>query len=130
MESGRRILSTLGIRADRILQESFGEGKLSTKPSSGDTRAVERVVFIQSEKVWQAFAGSTLLEVAEENGVQIPSGCRTGLCGTCCTRVLSGTVQMDVENGLTHEQINAGYVLACQPCHRKRCGGGISLVSA
>jgi len=113
MDSAYRILSTLGVHADRILQESFGESKLSTKPPSGEARTVERVVFIQSEKVCQAFAGSTLLEVAEKNGVQIPYGCREGLCGTCCTRVLSGTVQMDVENGLTTEQKNAGYVLPC-----------------
>jgi ferredoxin len=40
-------------------------------------------------------------------------GCRQGLCGTCATRVLSGTVQMDVEAGLTAEQKNVGYVLPC-----------------
>jgi ferredoxin-NADP reductase len=113
MDNACRILSTLGVHADRILQESFGESKSCTKPSSGKDRMVERVVFIQSEKVCQAFAGSTLLEVAEKNGVQIPYGCREGLCGTCCTRVLSGTVQIDVEDGLTTEQKNAGYVLPC-----------------
>jgi len=113
MDSACRILSTLGMRADRILQESFGEGRPSAKPSSGEARTVERVVFIQSKKVCQTFAGSTLLEVAEENGVQIPSGCCVGLCGTCCTRVLSGNVQMDIEDGLTTEQKNAGYVLPC-----------------
>ena len=113
MDSAYQILLGLGIRVDRILQESFGDGKPSTKSFPGETRTVERVVFIQSEKDCQAFAGSTLLEVAEENGVQISYGCRSGLCGTCCTRVLSGTVQMDVENGLTTEQKNAGYVLPC-----------------
>jgi len=101
------------MHVDRILQESFGESKSSTKPSSGEARTVERVEFIQSEKVCQDFAGSTLLEVAEKNRVQIPYGCREGLCGTCCTRVLSGTVQIDVEDGLTTEQKNAGYVLPC-----------------
>jgi ferredoxin-NADP reductase len=113
MESARQILLNLGIHEGRILQESFGESKPSPRSSPRETRRVERVMFIQSEKVYQAFAGSTLLEVAENNGVQIPYGCRSGLCGTCCTRVLSGTVQMDVENGLTNEQINAGYVLPC-----------------
>jgi ferredoxin-NADP reductase len=113
MESARRILLSLGIREDRILQESFGESKPPTRVSPMEARKVESVVFIRSEKVCQAFAGSTLLEVAEKNGVQIPYGCRSGLCGTCCTRVLSGTVQMDVESGLTNEQINAGYVLPC-----------------
>jgi ferredoxin-NADP reductase len=113
METARRILLSLGTREDRILEESFGESNPPTKVSPMETRKVARIVFIQSEKVCQAVAGSTLLEVAEKNGVQIPYGCRSGLCGTCCTRVLSGNVQMDVENGLTTEQIDAGYVLPC-----------------
>jgi ferredoxin len=70
-------------------------------------------VFIQSQKVCQLSAECTPLDAAEKNGVQIPYGCRQGLCGTCATRVLSGTVQMDVEAGLTPEQTIAGYVLPC-----------------
>jgi ferredoxin-NADP reductase len=113
MDSARQILSTLGINEGQILQESFGESKRSTEPRPGEARTVETVVFVHSAKVCQASAGSTLLELAEKNGVQIPYGCRQGLCGTCSTRVLSGTVQMDVEAGLTAEQKNAGYVLPC-----------------
>jgi hypothetical protein len=101
MDNARQILSMLGVHHDRILQESFGESKPST------------VVFLRSEKVCQVSAGSTLLDLAEKNGVQIPYGCRQGQCGTCATRLLSGAVQMDVEDGLTVEQKNAGYVLPC-----------------
>jgi hypothetical protein len=113
MDSARQILSTLGIDEDRILQESFGESKRSAALRSGETRTVETVVFIHSHKESQGSDGSTLLELAEKNGVRIPNGCRQGLCGTCSTRVVSGTVQMDVETGLTSEQKNAGYVLPC-----------------
>jgi ferredoxin-NADP reductase len=113
MDSAHQILSTLGITEDRILQESFGEGERSSESRPGEARAVETVVFIQSGKVCEAPTGSTLLDLAERNGVQIPYGCRQGLCGACATRVLSGTVQMDVEDGLTAEQKNAGYVLPC-----------------
>ena len=113
MDNARQILSTLGVKQDRILQESFGESKPTTESRSLEARPVETVVFMHSEKVCQASAGSTLLDLAERNGVQIPYGCRQGLCGTCATRVLSGTVEMDVEAGLTAEQKNAGYVLPC-----------------
>jgi ferredoxin-NADP reductase len=113
MDNARQILSTLGVNQDRILQESFGESIRSTRSRPLETRTVETVVFIHSQKVCQVFAGSTLLDLAERNEVQIPYGCRQGLCGTCATRVLSGTVQMDVEAGLTGEQKNAGYVLPC-----------------
>jgi ferredoxin-NADP reductase len=113
MNSAHQILTTLGVNEDRILQESFGGGERSTEPRRGEALGVETVVFIQSGKVCQATPGSTLLELAETNGVLIPYGCRQGLCGACATRVLSGTVQMDVEAGLTVEQKNAGYVLPC-----------------
>jgi ferredoxin-NADP reductase len=113
MDSAHQILSTLGINEDRILQESFAGGERSTAPRLGEARGFETVVFIQSEKVCENSAGSTLLDLAEKNGVQIPYGCRQGLCGECATRVVSGTVQMDVEAGLTAEQKSAGYVLPC-----------------
>jgi ferredoxin-NADP reductase len=113
MDSAHQILSTLGVDEDRILQESFGESKQSTESRPGEARTVETIVFIHSQKVCEASTGSTLLEVAEKNGVQIPYGCRQGLCGTCATRLMSGTVQMDVDAGLTPEQKNAGYVLPC-----------------
>jgi ferredoxin-NADP reductase len=113
MDNARHVLLTLGVTQDRILQESFGESKPSTESGPPEAGTVETVVFLHSEKVCQVSSGSTLLDLAERNGVQIPFGCRHGQCGTCATRVLSGTVQMDVEAGLTAEQKNAGYVLPC-----------------
>ena len=113
MDNARHVLLTLGVTQDRILQESFGESKPSTESRPLEAGAVETVVFLHSEKVCQVSSGSTLLDLAERNGVQIPFGCRQGQCGTCATRLLSGTVQMDVEAGLTAEQKDAGYVLPC-----------------
>jgi ferredoxin-NADP reductase len=113
MDNARQILLTLGVRQERILQESFGESQNFTESRPPEARIVETVVFLQSQKVCQVSAGSTLLDLAEKNGVRIPYGCRQGQCGTCATRVLSGTVQMEVEAGLTAEQKSAGYVLPC-----------------
>ncbi|MGB8538459.1 MAG: 2Fe-2S iron-sulfur cluster binding domain-containing protein [Acidobacteriaceae bacterium] len=113
MDSAHQILSTLGINEERILQESFGGEERSTERRPGEALGVETVVFIHSGKVCQATAGSTLLDLAEKNGVRIPYGCRQGLCGACATRVVSGAVQMDVEAGLTAEQKDTGYVLPC-----------------
>lgn len=111
MENARNILLSLGASERQILQESFGERPAESQLL--DTRQSETVVFLHSQKTCPASIGSTLLDVAERNGVQIPYGCRQGQCGTCATRVLSGAVQMDVEEGLTAEQKNAGYVLPC-----------------
>jgi ferredoxin len=115
-----RFCRLLGVDPDRILQKSFGETRRSTESRPREARPAETVVFIHSQKVSQASAGSTLLDLVEKNGVQIPYGCRQGLCGTCATRVLSGTVEMDVEAGLTSEQKNVGYVLPCVSGHPER----------
>jgi ferredoxin-NADP reductase len=113
MDNACQILATLGVNEDRILQESFGESKPTTESRSLNALQAETVVFIHSQKVCQGSAGNTLLDLAEKNGVQIPYGCRQGVCGTCATLILSGTVEMDVEAGLTAEQKIAGYVLPC-----------------
>ena len=113
MDNARQILSTLGVNQDRILQESFGGSGPSPESGPLDARMFETVVFLQSGKVCRVSPGSTLLDLAERNGVQIPYGCRQGQCGTCATRILSGAVQMGVEAGLTAEQRAAGYVLPC-----------------
>jgi ferredoxin len=113
MDNARQILSALGVQQERILQESFGESRRSTVFRPQEARAVDTVVFLRSGMVCLGSAGSTLLDLAETNSVQIPFGCRQGQCGTCATRVLSGAVRMDVEAGLSPEQKIAGYVLPC-----------------
>jgi vanillate O-demethylase ferredoxin subunit len=36
-------------------------------------------------------ADRTVVQVLEQHGVDIPVSCEQGVCGTCITRVLSGT---------------------------------------
>ena len=54
-----------------------------------------------------------ILELAESNGVQIPSDCRVGVCGTCKTKLLSGEVRMETEDGLSEEDKSRGMILPC-----------------
>lgn len=59
-------------------------------------------------------ADRTVLEAAEEAGVEIPYACRTGECGACVTKLLDGEVTMAVESGLAPQDKADGYILACQ----------------
>jgi ferredoxin-NADP reductase len=114
MENAREILTSLGVDQSRIKQESFGEQRApETSPEQLDAHNVGIVEFLTSRRSCKLNPRLTLLEVAENNGVHIPYGCRQGHCGTCATRVLCGSVRMDTEEGLTPEQIAAGYVLPC-----------------
>jgi vanillate O-demethylase ferredoxin subunit len=35
-------------------------------------------------------ADKTIVQVLRENGIQIPTSCEEGVCGTCVTRVIAG----------------------------------------
>jgi len=111
MDSVRQVLRSLGVNEDLITQESFGDHTTDGNPAQSAPRAT--VEFARSNTVCEFPVGSTLLEVAETNGVTIPFGCRQGQCGTCATRVLSGAVHMNTDAGLTADQKSTGYVLAC-----------------
>ena len=55
----------------------------------------------------------SLLELAEDNGIEIDNDCRQGFCGTCMVRLLSGQVHMDAEDGLDETDRQNGMILTC-----------------
>jgi len=113
MEASRAILIGLGVKPERIMQESFGSSApRSAPPVSAAGRGVV-IEFVRSGQTCSVRNGQTLLEAAEEHGVGIPSSCRQGQCGTCKTKLLAGNVQMDAEEGLDPESRAQGFVLTC-----------------
>jgi ferredoxin len=58
----------------------------------------------------------TVLEAALRSGIDFPSSCRVGGCATCKCRLAAGEVKERTETGylLSAEEIDAGYILACQ----------------
>jgi ferredoxin len=71
------------------------------------------VEFARTGKSATVLEGQTLLEAAADAGVEIPSACRQGQCGTCKTRLLGGHVRMTADEGLDSESIAQGFVLTC-----------------
>ena len=53
---------------------------------------------------FMARSGQLLLDAALSNGIELPHDCRTGHCGTCCVRLVSGKVQggEGAEPGIVH----------------------------
>jgi NAD(P)H-flavin reductase/ferredoxin len=73
--------------------------------------------------------GETVLTAALRHGIEIPSSCRVGGCGTCKCRLTSGTVKELTETGylLTADEIDQGYILACQSVPRSDIGIAVDL---
>jgi hypothetical protein len=76
----------------RLHFEAFGP--LSVKRANPPGPAVRHQVTFRktgTARPWDASCG-TLLDLAEQAGVAIASGCRTGNCGTCLVTMHEGDV--------------------------------------
>lgn len=72
------------------------------------------ISFTKSGKEISASSEQFILEVAEAEGVEIPSSCRSGNCGTCKQKLLLGEVEYEGEpNALTDSEKEQGYILTC-----------------
>jgi len=112
-------LSGIGVRRERIHYESFGSGTALTpevRPEAsartaplGDGAVPVRFAKSAVTAEWSRDRGS-LLELAEAVGLAPVFGCRSGICGTCATRITSGAVEY-VEEPLAPR--GEGQVLLC-----------------
>ena len=65
--------------------EAFSEAETH---KAGDTPF--KVKLARSGKVLDIGTTQTILEALREHGLEVPSSCETGTCGTCRTKLLSG----------------------------------------
>ncbi|MFS4438381.1 2Fe-2S iron-sulfur cluster-binding protein [Paracoccaceae bacterium GXU_MW_L88] len=119
MAAVRESLIDLGFNMDHYHQESFAAPAESAEdvPPLDDLRLEEsaeaEVVFAKSGKTATCRETDTILAAARASGLNIPSGCTFGLCGTCKTKKISGDVHMVHNGGITEEEEAEGYILAC-----------------
>ena len=119
---------------ERFRQESFGvprdkgaaeptpitvfENKPAAQPKTAPKKPAETgdAVVHFSLSAMEIFGGDMdvpILDLAEEVGVQIPSSCRSGTCGTCRALKIRGEVECDDSPALTDADREAGYILTC-----------------
>lgn len=119
MQSVRDMLVSLGFDMEHYHQESFG----APIRTEADAPVIEDTAPEEGAKAQITFAASgvtapcaetdTVLAVAKRSGLNIPSGCTFGLCGTCKIKKVSGEVHMVHNGGISDEDIADGYILAC-----------------
>jgi len=107
-------LATRGVDTDRVFIERF-----VIPPDSSVREAevpTETVVLrlAQHEHVLAYQPGDTVLETARRSGLRPPYQCESGSCATCMAHLDEGTVRMRVNNALTPEEVDEGWVLTCQ----------------
>ncbi|MBD2167271.1 2Fe-2S iron-sulfur cluster binding domain-containing protein [Calothrix membranacea FACHB-236] len=55
----------------------------------------------------------TILAVADQAGLELPSSCHAGVCTTCAGKIISGSVDQTDGMGVSPELQKQGYVLLC-----------------
>jgi len=121
-------LENWGVARGRVFTEIFGPAKSSTPgvlhashhsphPPAGLPGAGPRVSFARSglEVSWDP-AFKSLLELAEACDVAVRWSCRTGVCHTCETALITGAVKY---NPQPLEPPAAGNILTCCSCPRE-----------
>jgi len=58
--------------------------------------------------------GPTILEAAIQAGADLPYACRAGVCASCRAKLVKGKVTMDQNYALADEELEEGFILACQ----------------
>lgn len=108
-----------GVGAEAIAIERFESvvGPEVAPPAQADPGAIpESIVLILQGKRHQIgyHAGDTVLEAARRANVATPSSCEAGNCATCMALVMEGAVTMRVNDALSPEEVDEGWVLTCQ----------------
>src|SRR5262249_12381508 len=115
MDAVKAALVGLGVPEAKIKTEASGTAKRDpTAKGAASIEVAGKVVFRASDTTATAPANATVLDAADEAGIFIDNACRSGTCGSCRVKLVSGSVRMAVEDALTKEDKAEGYILACQ----------------
>ena len=111
-------LPKLGLRRKFIRHELFGEVKDPSKEAGYPGADAERyqltVRICGEEKVISCGAKETLLVAMEKGGIAAPSHCRSGVCGWCRSKLVSGNVFVPASvDGRREADLIYGFVHPC-----------------
>jgi ferredoxin-NADP reductase len=87
--------SSAGI-GDRLHLERFAVSKAAPAGAGG------MVTFVQSGRTVAADAATSLMDAGEGAGVQMPFGCRMGICQSCVVTLVEGHAR-DLRTGAEHD---------------------------
>jgi ferredoxin-NADP reductase len=118
MDAARALLGSAGFDLARYHQESFDiNAEVVVEPTPGAEPGQAQDTFTvrlaRSGKSFTMSADQTVLSAAKKAGAVVPSSCSQGVCGTCKTALLEGSVEMKHNGGIRQREIDKGLRLLC-----------------
>ena len=95
LNAAERAWSAAGV-GQRLHLERFAVSRAAPAGAGGT------VTFSKSGKSTDADAATSLMDAGERTGVQMPFGCRMGICQSCVVGLMEGHVR-DLRTGVVHE---------------------------
>jgi ring-1,2-phenylacetyl-CoA epoxidase subunit PaaE len=122
MLAAESALLQAGVAPSRILLERFAAAGTSPAQNAHSRQAVQAAagrrmgVVLEGKRVSVAFdaARGNILDSVRAAGLAAPYACKGGVCATCRARLISGSVEMRRNYGLTLEEVAQGFILTCQ----------------
>ena len=114
MQAVRSFSAELGSPAHNYYEESFDSVGVE-EPAADITPQARlfKVEFAKQSRTIEVAGEQTVLSSAKKVGVRLPSSCANGLCGTCKSRLVSGSVDMQHNGGIRQREVEAGFFLPC-----------------
>lgn len=116
MAAARAITAELGVQASNYIEESFDAAVIDDVDIPNVEQPATRtfqVEFSKQARKIEVAGEQTVLACAKKAGVKLPSSCSNGICGTCKSKLVSGSVEMNHNGGIRQREIDAGLFLPC-----------------
>merc|ERR1712224_47437 len=88
---------------------------LSAKPARDGVAAHYKITFQtpDGESTVECPEDSKILDVALEEGLELPYSCQSGTCSSCASQIISGELDQGEQSFLDDDQMGEGYCLLC-----------------